>query len=51
VQSAPAKIHILDRHCQVTDCYTGSPDGGQGFAREEYFMKKPNEDVYIIKNK
>lgn len=21
------------------------------FAREEYFMKKPNEDVYIIKNK
>ena len=25
--------------------------GLERFAREEYFMKKPNEDVYIIKNK
>ena len=26
-------------------------EGLERFAREEYFMKKPNEDVYIIKNK
>ncbi|MEG1543396.1 MAG: septum formation initiator family protein [Tannerellaceae bacterium] len=25
--------------------------GLERFAREEYFMKKPNEDVYIIKEK
>lgn len=26
-------------------------EGLERFAREEYFMKKSNEDVYIIKNK
>lgn len=26
-------------------------EGLERFAREEYFMKKPNEDIYIIKKK
>lgn len=26
-------------------------EGLERFAREEYFMKKSNEDIYIIKNK
>ncbi|MCC8170469.1 MAG: septum formation initiator family protein [Parabacteroides sp.] len=26
-------------------------EGLERFAREEYFMKKENEDIYIIKNK
>lgn len=26
-------------------------DGLERFAREEYYMKKPNEDIFIIRNK
>ncbi|MCD7976754.1 MAG: septum formation initiator family protein [Tannerellaceae bacterium] len=26
-------------------------EGLERFAREEYFMKKPNEDIYLIKKK
>ena len=33
---------------KLNDLHT---EGLERFAREEYFMKKPNEDVYIIKNK
>ena len=35
---------------KLNDLHTGK-EGLERFAREEYFMKKPNEDVYIIKNK
>ena len=35
---------------KLNDLHTDK-DGLERFAREEYFMKKPNEDVYIIKNK
>ena len=35
---------------KLTDLHTDK-EGLERFAREEYFMKKPNEDVYIIKNK
>ncbi len=35
---------------KLNDLHTDK-QGLERFAREEYFMKKPNEDVYIIKNK
>ena len=35
---------------KLNDLHTDR-EGLERFAREEYFMKKPNEDVYIIKNK
>lgn len=35
---------------KLNDLHTDK-EGLECFAREEYFMKKPNEDVYIIKNK
>ena len=35
---------------KLNDLHTDKEGLGR-FAREEYFMKKPNEDVYIIKNK
>ena len=35
---------------KLNDLHTDT-EGLERFAREEYFMKKPNEDVYIIKNK
>ena len=35
---------------KLNDLHTDQ-EGLERFAREEYFMKKPNEDVYIIKNK
>ena len=35
---------------KLSDLHTDK-EGLERFAREEYFMKKPNEDVYIIKNK
>ena len=35
---------------KLNDLHTDK-EGLDRFAREEYFMKKPNEDVYIIKNK
>ena len=35
---------------KLNDLHTHK-EGLERFAREEYFMKKPNEDVYIIKNK
>ena len=35
---------------KLNDLHT-EKEGLERFAREEYFMKKPNEDVYIIKNK
>lgn len=35
---------------KLNDLHTDK-EGRERFAREEYFMKKPNEDVYIIKNK
>ena len=35
---------------KLNDLHTDK-EGPERFAREEYFMKKPNEDVYIIKNK
>ena len=35
---------------KLNDLHTDK-EGLERFAREEYFMKKPNEDVYIIKNK
>ena len=35
---------------KLNDMHTDK-EGLERFAREEYFMKKPNEDVYIIKNK
>ena len=56
------KIHSLEKeikHYQkeieinskkLNDLHTDK-EGLERFAREEYFMKKPNEDVYIIKNK
>ena len=36
---------------KLNDLHTDKEGGLERFAREEYFMKKPNEDVYIIKNK
>ena len=33
---------------KLNDLHTDK-EGLERFAREEYFMKKPNEDVYIIK--
>ena len=35
---------------KLNDLHTDK-EGLERFAREEYFMKKPNEDVYNIKNK
>lgn len=35
---------------KLNDLHTDK-EGLERFAREEYFMKKPNEGVYIIKNK
>ena len=35
---------------KLNDLHTDK-EGLERFAREEHFMKKPNEDVYIIKNK
>ena len=35
---------------KLNDLHTDK-EGLERFAREEYFTKKPNEDVYIIKNK
>lgn len=35
---------------KLNDLHTDK-EGLERFAREEYFMKKPNEDVHIIKNK
>lgn len=35
---------------KLNDLHTDK-EGLERFAREEYFMKKPNEDVYITKNK
>ena len=35
---------------KLNDLHTDK-EGLERFAGEEYFMKKPNEDVYIIKNK
>ena len=35
---------------KLNDLHTDK-EGLERFAREEYFMKKPNEDIYIIKNK
>ena len=35
---------------KLNDLHTDK-EGLERFAREEYFKKKPNEDVYIIKNK
>lgn len=35
---------------KLNDLHTDK-EGLERFAREEYFMKKPNEDVCIIKNK
>ena len=35
---------------KLNDLHTDK-EGLERFAREEYFMKKPNEDVYIIKKK
>ena len=35
---------------KLNDLHTDK-EGLERFAREEYFMKKPDEDVYIIKNK
>ena len=35
---------------KLNDLHTDK-EGLERFDREEYFMKKPNEDVYIIKNK
>ena len=35
---------------KLNDLHTDK-EGLERFAREEYFMKKPNEHVYIIKNK
>ena len=35
---------------KLNDLHTDK-EGLERFAREEYFMKKPNEDVYISKNK
>lgn len=35
---------------KLNDLHTDK-QGLERFAREEYFMKKPNEDVYIINNK
>ena len=35
---------------KLTDLRTDK-EGLEKFAREEYFMKKSNEDVYIIRNK
>ena len=35
---------------KLNDLHTDK-EGLERIAREEYFMKKPNEDVYIIKNK
>ena len=35
---------------KLNDLHTDK-EGLERFARQEYFMKKPNEDVYIIKNK
>ena len=35
---------------KLNDLHTDK-EGLERFAREEYYMKKPNEDVYIIKNK
>ena len=35
---------------KLNDLHTDK-EGLERYAREEYFMKKPNEDVYIIKNK
>ena len=35
---------------KLNDLHTDK-EGLERFAREEYFMKKPNADVYIIKNK
>ena len=35
---------------KLNDLHTDK-EGLERFAREEYFMKKPNEDVYSIKNK
>ena len=35
---------------KLNDLHTDK-EGLERFAREEYFMKKPNEDVFIIKDK
>ena len=49
------KIRSLEKEIEVNrkkleDLHTDK-EGLERFAREEYFMKRPNEDVFIIKEK
>ena len=48
IQHYQKEIEINSK--KLNDLHTDK-EGLERFAREEYFMKKPNEDVYIIKNK
>lgn len=41
----------IEINCKKLNDLHTDKEGLERFAREEYFMKKPNEDVYIIKNK
>lgn len=44
------QVEIEVNSKKLNDLHTDK-EGLERFAREEYFMKKPNEDIYIIKNK
>lgn len=55
IRSLEKKIKHYQKEIEINskklnDLHTDK-EGLERFAREEYFMKKPNEDVYIIKNK
>ncbi len=41
---------IAENRQKLNDLHTDK-EGLERFAREEYLMKKPNEDVFIIKDK
>ena len=55
IRSLEKEIKLYQKEIEINskklnDLHTDK-EGLERFAREEYFMKKPNEDVYIIKNK
>ena len=55
IRSLEKEIKFYQKEIEVNrkkleDLHTDK-EGLERFAREEYFMKRPNEDVFIIKEK
>ena len=43
--------HEIERNKKKLKDFHTNKEGLERFAREEYLMKKPNEDIFIIKGK